>query len=237
MKNSVIETSIDRLIEVLREKEKMSISEAASFLKVSHKQLEPWLNTLEENGIIEVKYPVIGEPKIVLKSTAPEKIDIKKLEAEAEEKPGVIERIKGKIKSGKKVPEEKITIEKPKISEKIEMKPEIKGEETKIITEKLEKLESRITELSREVDISMLKEELSEILLIIAGLKDIEKISFYLKEVLSLIHKMKEKKIWTDEDKTLVTTMLGTITENWREYGDNEIANLFDKIKEKVETA
>ncbi len=235
MKDNVIETSIDELIRVLRERGKMSISEAADFLKVSHKQLEPWLNILEENGIIEIKYPVIGEPKIIWKPTAPEKIDIKNLEAKPEVEPKIEEKkVEPEIK---KVPEEKIKIEKPKISEKIEIKPEIKGEETKVITEKIEKLESRIVELSREVDISMLKEELSEILLITAGLRDIEKISFYLKEVLSLIHKMKEKGIWSDEDKVLVTSMLGTIAENWREYGDNEIAKLFDRIKEKIETA
>ncbi len=232
MKDNVIETSIDEFIRVLREKKKMGISEAAEFLNVTQKQLEPWLNILEENGIIEVKYPVIGEPKIVLKSTAPEKIEIKKLE----KKPKVVEKTKSeKIELKKEI--EKPLIETPSIKERVEIKPEVKGEETKAITERVEKLENRITEISKEVNVSMLKEELTEILLIIAGLRDIEKISFYLKEILSLIHKMKEKKIWTNEDKDLITTMLKGIAENWREYGENEIAKLFDEIKRKVETA
>lgn len=245
MKDNVIETSIDELIQTLRKKKKMGISEVADFLNATQKQIEPWLNILEENGIIEIKYPVIGEPKIVIKSTAPEKIDIKKLETKPEEKvekkeeikkedkKGVIEKVKEKIK-----PVEELTlVKKPTIREKMESKPEIKGEDIKTVTEKVEKLETKITELSREVDISLLKEELEEILLIIAGLRDIEKISFYLKEVLSLIHKMKEKNIWTNKDKDLITTMLREIAGNWREFGNHEIAELFDRIRKKVESA
>lgn len=219
MQDHVIETSIDELIRILKQKEKMNISEVSDFLKMPQKQIEPILNVLEENGIIEIKYPVIGEPKIVLKPNAPEKIEIRKSE--------IVERIKPEI-----------MIEKPDITERMEAKPEIiRNDETKVINEKVEKLESDISELSNKVDSSMFKEDLSEILLIIAGLRDVEKISFYLKEILSLIHKMKEKKVWASEDKDLVTTMLRTIADNWREYKEEDIARLFDEIKGKVETA
>jgi hypothetical protein len=235
MEDNVIETSIDKLIEFLREKEKINISEAADFLGVTHKQLEPWLNILEENGIIEIKYPVIGEPKIILKPTAPEKIEFKKLKTkEKAEEAKTKEEFE--VRKEKKS-EEEITIETPKLREKVEMKPEIRESEPKPITEKIEGLENKITELSREVDVSMLKEELSEILLIVAGLKDIEKISFYLREVLSLIHKMKEKNIWAKEDKELVITMLKTIADNWKEYGEIEIAKVFEDVSKKVEVA
>lgn len=218
MEDHVIETSIDDLIRILRQKERMSISEISDFMKMPQRQIEPLLNILEENGIIEIKYPVIGEPKIILKSNAPEKIEIKK--SDLTEKIGVVE------------------IEKPKISERMEAKPEIiKSDETKFINKKVEKLENDISGLSDKVNVSILKEDLAEILLIIAGLKDVEKISFYLKEVLSIIQKMKEKKIWTSEDKDLVTTMLKNIAENWREYKEEDAAKLFEDIKSKVETA
>jgi hypothetical protein len=222
MEDHVIETSIDELIQVLKERGKMNVSEAADFLKMTQKQIEPILNILEENSIIEIKYPVIGEPKIILKPNAPERIEIRK------------SQIKEAVPE---IAEERTIIERPTISEKVEMKPEIKGEETEIVNKKMEKLENEIFDLSNKVDTSIFKEDLSEILLIIAGLRDIEKISFYLKEVLSIIHKMKEKSIWTDEDRDLVTTMLKDISENWKEYGNMEIANLFDEIKRKIETA
>jgi hypothetical protein len=222
MEDHVIETSIDELIQALKEKGKMNVSEAADFLKMTQKQIEPILNTLEENSIIEIKYPVIGEPKIILKPNAPERIEIRK------------SQIKEAVPE---IAEERTIIERPTISEKVEMKPEIKSEETEIVNKKMEKLENEIFDLSNKVDTSIFKEDLSEILLIIAGLRNIEKISFYLKEVLSIIHKMKEKSIWTDEDRDLVTTMLKDISENWKEYGNMEIANLFDEIKGKIETA
>lgn len=222
MEDNIIETSIDKLIQFLRERGKMNISEAADFLKISQKQVEPLLNILEENGIIDIKYPVIGEPKIILKSTVPENIEIKMPEVKEE---------------AHKIEKTEILIEKPKIKERIELRPEIREEEVKIINEKVERLENRLTEISGEVDISILKEDLFEILLIIAGLRDMEKISFYLREVLSLIHKMKEKNIWSNEDKDLTTTMLKEIADNWREYGENELSKLFDSIKEKIETA
>jgi DNA-binding Lrp family transcriptional regulator len=222
MEDHVIETSIDELIQALKEKGKMNVSEAADFLKMTQKQIEPILNTLEENSIIEIKYPVIGEPKIILKPNAPERIEIRK------------SQIKEAVPE---IAEERTIIERPTISEKVEMKPEIKSEETEIVNKKMEKLENEIFDLSNKVDTTIFKEDLSEILLIIAGLRNIEKISFYLKEVLSIIHKMKEKSIWTDEDRDLVTTMLKDISENWKEYGNMEIANLFDEIKGKIETA
>jgi len=222
MEDHVIETSIDQLIQFLKEKGKMNVSEAADFLKMTQKQIEPILNTLEENSIIEIKYPVIGEPKIILKPNAPERIEIRK------------SQIKEAVPE---TAEERTAIERPTISEKLEMKPEIKGEEAEIVNKKMEKLENEIFDLSNKVDTSIFKENLSEILLIIAGLRDIEKISFYLKEVLSIIHKMKEKSMWTDEDRDLATTMLKDISENWKEYGNMEIANLFDEIRGKIETA
>lgn len=219
MQDHVIETSIDELVRIIKKKEKMNISEISDFLKMNQKDVEPLLNILEENGIIEIKYPVIGEPKVVLKSNLPEKINIKKTEKVEEIKP-------------------EIGIEKPSISEKMETRTEIvKNDETRTINKKMEELENAITDLSRKIDVSMLKEDLSEILLIVAGLRDIEKISFYLKEILSIIHKMKEKKIWTDEDKDLVSSMLKTIAENWREYKEEDIAKLFDEVKSKIETA
>jgi len=222
MEDHVIETSIDQLIQFLKEKGKMNVSEAADFLKMTQKQIEPILNTLEENSIIEIKYPVIGEPKIILKPNAPERIEIRK------------SQIKETVPE---IAEERTAIERPTISEKLEMKPEIKGEEAEIVNKKMEKLENEIFDLSNKVDTSIFKENLSEILLIIAGLRDIEKISFYLKEVLSIIHKMKEKSMWTDEDRDLATTMLKDISENWKEYGNTDIANLFDEIRGKIETA
>jgi DNA-binding transcriptional ArsR family regulator len=199
MENNIIETSIDELIEVLRKKEKMTISEAANSLKVTQKQLEQWIDVLEEKGIIELKYPIIGEPQIILKGTIPEKIEIK-----AEKK----EIIKPKVES-----------------------------ETANVSEKLKSVESKLDELSYEVDASILKEDLFEIMIIVAGLRDIERISFHLKDILKIIQQMKAKKLFNENDKEFIVTMMKEIAENWEEFGEEKIAKIFTDLKEKVESA
>jgi polyhydroxyalkanoate synthesis regulator phasin len=113
----------------------------------------------------------------------------------------------------------------------------IKNEEITSINKKIDELEDQMIEFSNEMDVSNLKESLFEIILTTAGLRDIEKMSFYLKEILSIIHDMKEKGIWNDEDKDFVTTMMKEISENWKSYGEENMSKLFDEIKDKVETA
>jgi len=54
-----IETSIDKLIELLRKRNKIKISEASKILNVSQKQIDDWVFTLEDKGIVELKYPTM----------------------------------------------------------------------------------------------------------------------------------------------------------------------------------
>jgi hypothetical protein len=212
-----IETSIDELVNFLRKNGKTKISDAAEFLKMNQKQMEPLLGVLEEKGIIDIKYPVIGEPQVVVKSSINEKIKINAEELKDIEKSEVV-----------------IDIERSGLKDRI--KSEIKKEENQSINRKLERIEGQINELSSNVETSVFKENLAEILLIIAGLRDIEKISFYLKEVMLLVHRMKDKRAWTKEDKELVTVMLKGIAQNWRDYREEQIADLFDEMRKKIET-
>ena len=204
MENNIIETSIDELIEILRKKEKMTISEVANSLKVTQKQLEQWIDVLEEKGIIELKYPIIGEPQIILKGTIPEKIEI----------------AKPKIEYTPKKTEETI-----------------KNYETENVSEKLKSVESKLDELSYEVDASVLKEDLFEIMIIVAGLRDIERITFHLKDILKIIQQMKAKKLFNENDKEFIVTVMKEIAENWEEFGEEKIAKIFTDLKEKVESA
>ena len=211
MSENVIETSIDEFIELLKNKEKLSVSEAANILKVDRKQLEKWLDALEERGIVQLKYPIIGEPQIILKDYEPEKINTIKPE------------IMTKIERIETPPEEKV-----------EVKDTTKHDV--FASEKLRSVESKMSEVSKEVDVSILKEELLELLLIIVGLRHIEKISIYLKKILTIIQEMKSKNLWKDEDKELTTDMLNEIAENWKQIGEDDIAKLFEDVKKKIES-
>ena len=51
-----IQTGVDRLVALIKEKEKISIDEAAKTLGVSKINIQEWADFLEEEGIIEIKY-------------------------------------------------------------------------------------------------------------------------------------------------------------------------------------
>ena len=212
-----LDSTIRELIEFLKKKNNIRISEAADFLGMTHKQMGPLLNVLEERSIIEIKYPVIGEPQIVLKGGLPDKISINS-------------------KQMKELQESETVVEIEKSGFKDRMKTEILKEENKTINKKLEKIEDEMKDLSMDVDKSLFRENLEEILLIITGIRDLEKISTYLKEVMNIVHKMKEKKVWSNEDQEMVVTMLKGIAQSWREYGNEEVSKLFDDLREKIET-
>ena len=67
MKGMKIETPIDELVKLLQERKKLSINKAASILGVETSKVEEWVKILEENGFVELIYPALGKPQIILK--------------------------------------------------------------------------------------------------------------------------------------------------------------------------
>jgi len=61
-----VETSIDRLYELVEQHGKVKINDAlAAKLKVNKTQIEQWAMILEEHNLMELRYPTIGEPEII----------------------------------------------------------------------------------------------------------------------------------------------------------------------------
>jgi hypothetical protein len=214
---SSVEIMIGKLLMGLKDKKKIRLSEASDILNIEQKKLDPILNEMEEKGIIEIKYPVIGEPQIVLKSLMLGKanIDIKKIE---------------------KIQESDMIFDMEKNNLKERLKNEIEDDESKVIDQRVGEVEVKVDELASDLENSAFRDDISEIMLTITGLRDTEKVSFYLKEVMNLISKMKEKRILTKMDKDFLTVMLKDITSNWKECGEQEIAFLFDDLRKKIET-
>jgi hypothetical protein len=100
--------------------------------------------------------------------------------------------------------------------------------ETDNLSKKLESIESKMSELTHEIDITKFKEELFEVLLIVSTLKDKEKITFYLNFFERLIKVMKIKKIWDEVDEELMKDVMTGVANNWREYGKDDLAKLFE---------
>jgi hypothetical protein len=224
MSDFVIETQIDKLIDLLSKRRKIALSEAARILNVKESILDTWISTLEDRGVVELKYPVLGEPEIVLKGILPENLKI--------------------IPEAKK-PEEKIEVkvQKPEISEaERKLEPsytealESEEKEIKGLEEKITNLEERILEVSEEMDITKLKEELFEVLIIISSLDDTEKITSYLSFIERIIMALKAKKAWDKVDKDLMVSTLKNISGNWKESGKEDISKIFEEMAKRIET-
>jgi hypothetical protein len=64
----MVETTIDKLFNLLDKKDKLKINESlARELGVSKERLEEWAVILEEHNLASIKYPAIGEPEITKK--------------------------------------------------------------------------------------------------------------------------------------------------------------------------
>ncbi|HLD12632.1 MAG TPA: hypothetical protein VJB87_03495 [Candidatus Nanoarchaeia archaeon] len=62
------ETDLDRVYELIKTKKSVKMSDVASQFSISKKQAEEWAAILEKNGLIEMYYPILGEPELRWKS-------------------------------------------------------------------------------------------------------------------------------------------------------------------------
>jgi virulence-associated protein VagC len=60
----MIETNIDKLLEIVEKKESVNVVDVSKELKVNVEQIENWAKILEEHGLIEIIYPLIGFPRL-----------------------------------------------------------------------------------------------------------------------------------------------------------------------------
>jgi hypothetical protein len=265
MSDFVIETQIDKLIELLSKRRKIALSEAARTLNISENQLEMWVSTLEDRGVVDLKYPVLGEPEIVLKGILPDNLkiipEIQKPEEtsefkEAPKKEGGFlghfekkaeppyEKLEssytGKLETEEKEIkhiEEKISNLEKKISESSFSKALESGEkDIKTLEEKESGLEKKMLEIRDEIDTSKLKEELFEVLVIISTINNIEKIASYLTFIERIILALKAKKAWDKVDKDLMVSTLKNMAENWKASGKENMSKVFEEMSKKIET-
>jgi hypothetical protein len=60
----MIETDIDKLMSMIEKEKSVSVLDVSKELKVSVEQIENWAKILEEHGLIEIIYPLIGFPRL-----------------------------------------------------------------------------------------------------------------------------------------------------------------------------
>lgn len=89
-KTPSIETEIDRLYRLVRERGKIKLSEAAKKIGVSENTVREWGEILEEHKLIEMHYPIAGKPSLGIKK--PKLPRGKRVKEKKEKKPRIPRR-------------------------------------------------------------------------------------------------------------------------------------------------
>ncbi|MGC8812371.1 MAG: CBS domain-containing protein [Candidatus Aenigmatarchaeota archaeon] len=61
---SMMETDIDKILAVIKERKRVKFSELQKMFEVSKETIEEWARILEDHGLAEIFYPAIGEPEL-----------------------------------------------------------------------------------------------------------------------------------------------------------------------------
>lgn len=64
-----LETNIDKLYSLIKEKKSISIDDAAKKFGLTEHIIEEWCRMLEEHGMIELHYPAFGKPEIRIRKS------------------------------------------------------------------------------------------------------------------------------------------------------------------------
>jgi len=68
-----IGTNIDLVYYAVIEKKSLSLKRLASIFKVSYNKIEEWASVLDKQGLLELYYPVVGDPELRIKKSETKK--------------------------------------------------------------------------------------------------------------------------------------------------------------------
>ncbi len=89
LKRLIIETSVDRLVDLIKKRGKLTLEQAAVEMGADIDQVENWVKILENHGYVKMIYPPIGVPEIQL-GELPEEFFVRKT-SEFEKRKGDVE--------------------------------------------------------------------------------------------------------------------------------------------------
>ena len=82
-----VETDVDKLYEIVRDKGILKVKEASKMLGIDMDQVEEWGRILEEHKLVRLRYPPVGEPVLILKRFTTDSEKIQKLKGGKKLKP------------------------------------------------------------------------------------------------------------------------------------------------------
>ena len=82
-----VETDVDKLYEIVRDKGILKVKEASKILSIDMDQVEEWGRILEEHKLVRLRYPPVGEPVLILKRFTTDSEKLQKLKGGKKLKP------------------------------------------------------------------------------------------------------------------------------------------------------
>jgi chromosome segregation ATPase len=212
MADMLIETQIDELARIVAERKKITVREAAKLLKTSESQIEEWVRILEEYGFVELIYPALGEPQIILKEINQK--DLTKKKKDLETRKEVVEEKTKDFQKKVDNAEKKIKISNKEFSE---LEGDLKSKLSELdknlkVVNKLEGTKEEITKKSDEI-----KNVADSVSKEIEGIKE---------EIYQMESKINEHIKSMEEHETNIKDM-----DEDKKVIENEIMNLEKEIK------
>lgn len=221
MKNTMIETGVDKLVKLVEERKRVSVADAAKELRVLVPVIEEWAEFLEEEGLLGIEYKLATTYLVVRKLT---KKDIEKKEADFQKHKDLFVR---KVKTALvNLDQETISLDEIKERfEELKQKMESRASHVKDELEQLEKYD----DIKKNIDAEMAKQEELFHQKILELHKVVEREQRRFKDVISGI---------SGEEKRLNETKLkmATLQEQEKILKNklDQYRDLIDKIKEEV---
>lgn len=82
---SYLETDIDKLYNIIKEEKTARMSKVSKRLGVPEEKIQDWVDILEEHKLIDIDYPVMGDPVLKLKIPKKEQKEWKEVEEKVKE--------------------------------------------------------------------------------------------------------------------------------------------------------
>ncbi len=152
LKKLIIETSVDRLVDLVRRKRSVTLEVAANGMGVSVDQIEDWVRILEDHGYVKLIYPPIGEPRIVI-ADLPDEFFVEKT-AEFERRKALLEQRSQRFETLVSGVSRKVEVDDARFKQvESELRRKLEDAERKLANlQKLEGLKSKIKRETGELD-------------------------------------------------------------------------------------
>jgi chromosome segregation ATPase len=104
-------------------------------------------------------------------------------------------------------------------------------------TEVVRNMLSKLKDVSKKITSLEMKMNFFEILNMIMRTENVREISLYIEELEKTVSDMKEKKLWDSRKESMVKGLLKDVSDAWRDYGYNDIADVFVEGIRKISSS